>query len=176
MKSNATTTQSAPVPVSLASFWRKFAAWIYDLLGAFAVFILSLAIGYTILSLFSFIWVEAGQETNNSLNSSPLATSLSNSPLWSLYIAASVQYYYVWCWVKGGQTVGMRTWRLKLCKPDGRLLTWKEAYLRSLLSFAGIAQLWGLFDRESRGWHDLACNSRVIVLPKGHDKPTEPLI
>jgi uncharacterized RDD family membrane protein YckC len=163
--------KSAPNPdlikVELAPFWRRLAAWIYDLLGAIAVFILALVIGYLVIYLLSLPWIENGQQVSDGLY---------RNPLWAIYLLACVQYYYVWCWVKGGQTVGMKTWRLKLCKSNGSHLTWKEAYLRSLLSFGGIAHLFSLVDKEKRGWHDLAVNSRVVVLPKNYQRPDKPLI
>ncbi len=155
------------ISVSLASFWRKLVAWVYDLLGSLAVFILALLVGKLISFLITLPW---------SVSSETISNYLSHSPLWFIYLAASVQYYYVWCWVKGGQTIGMRTWRLKLCKPNGDLLSWKEAYIRSFLSLGGLSQLWGLIDENNRGLHDITADSRVIVLPKDYNKETTPII
>ena len=159
--------QSQKLTVTLASFWKRLIAWVYDLLGGFAVAILAFVVGYVVLFIITMPWVE---------NAQALSEKVSNNPLWAIYLLLCVQYYYAWCWVKGGQTVGMKTWRLKLCKPDGSHLTWKEAYLRSSLSLGGIAQLWSLFDKENRGWHDIACDSRVVQLPKGYQKQEKPLI
>jgi len=162
--------------VSLASFWKRLAAWIYDLLGAVAVFILALVTGYLLIYILSLPWAEPGGAVSNELNANPLSNQLNNNPLWLIYLAASVQYYYVWCWVKGGQTVGMRAWRLKICKPNGELLSWREAYLRSFASLGGLSLLWSLFDREKRGLQDLVCDSRVVQLPKSNNKSQKPLI
>lgn len=164
---NSDATSPEPIQVTLASFTRKLAAWIYDLLGAVAIFILALVVGYLALYLVTLPWLDNGEQ---------LANHLSGNVLWLIYLAACVQYYYVWCWVKGGQTVGMKTWRLKLYKTDGSLLTWPEAYLRSFLSLAGLSQVWGLFDPENRGLHDIVCDSRVVLLPKTSKKPQKPLI
>ncbi len=155
------------IPVTIASFWLRLIAWIYDLLGAIAVFILALVIGYLVIYLVTLPWVTNGGD---------VSTALSNNPLWFLYLALSVQYYYVWCWVKGGQTIGMRTWRLKLCHPDGTLLNWKQAYQRSFASLGGLSLLWCLVDSDKRGLHDILCGSLVVVLPKGYNKETKPLI
>ncbi len=156
-----------PVQVTLASFGKKLIAWVYDLLGALAIFILSLVVGYLLVLIITLPWAE---------NSEAVSALLSQNPLWLIYLAASVQYYYVWCWVKGGQTVGMKTWRLKLCKPDGSLLSWKEAYIRSFISLGGLAIFWSLFDSEKRGIHDIFCDSRVVLLPKDNKKQDKPLI
>lgn len=153
------------IQVTLAPFWKRLAAWLYDLLGGVAVFVLALVVGYLVAYFVSLPWIENGETLSN---------SLSNNPLWLIYLAASIQYYYVWCWVKGGQTVGMRAWRLKVCKPDGSRLGWKQAYLRSFVSLGGIGLLWSLFDNENRGLQDLACNSRVVLLTKDDNKPHKP--
>jgi uncharacterized RDD family membrane protein YckC len=142
--------------VTRAPFWKKLAAWIYDLLGATAVFILALCVGYLIIYLVSLLFSD-GKELGYQLN---------KNPLWVLYLITCVQYYYVWCWVKGGQTVGMRAWRLKLCHANGELLSWKTAYLRSLYSLAGLAHLSSLLNKKKQGWHDQLVNSYVVVIPK----------
>ena len=153
--------QEQPVSVTLASFWKRLFAWVYDLLGALGVFILALAIGQSVLYLVTLPWVDDFNQ---------VSTDASKNVLWGVYLFLSVQYYYVWCWVKGGQTVGMKTWRLQLYKTDGSLLTWKEAYIRSFLSLAGLANLWSLLDSENRGWHDFVFDTRVVELPKDYYK------
>ena len=143
--------------VTLASFWKRLFAWVYDLLGALGIFVLALVIGQIVIYLATLPWT-------NDFNNVALATS--NNFLWGVYLFACVQYYYVWCWVKGGQTVGMKTWRLQVYKKNGELLTYKEAYLRSFLSLGGISSIWALIDKEKRGLQDLIVDSIVIELPK----------
>jgi len=150
-----------PTQVTAASFWKRFFAWVYDLLGALGIFILALAVGLLVLRIVTLPWVD---------NFSSVSAAVSNNIFWWVYLFLSVQYYYVWCWVKGGQTVGMKTWRLQLYKADGRLLNWKEAYIRSFLSFAGLGNIWCLFDEENRGWHDFVFDTRVVELPKNYYK------
>ena len=156
-------------PVTLAPCWKKLMAWIYDLLAALGVFILALAVGQLFLYIVTLPLVE---------DFSSVSAQTSKSVLWALYLFTSVQFYYLWCWVKGGQTVGMKAWRLQLYKTDGSLVTWKEAYIRSLLSLGGIANIWGLFDSEKRGWQDFIFDTRVVELPKDFykNKDTKPLI
>lgn len=163
----STADNSNPVKVSLASFWKRLAAWVYDLLGALAVFILAMVVGLILANIVAYPLDSSGEEVSQALN---------GSPLWAIYLLACVQYFYAWCWVKGGQTLGMRTWRLKLCKPDGSHLSWKEAYIRSLVSLGGISTLWCLFDKEKRGLQDLVVDARVVQLPKEQKKPQQPII
>jgi len=150
-----------PTQVTLASFGKRLFAWIYDLLGALGIFILALAVGQIVLWAVTAPWVE---------NFEQISTSASKNVFWSIYLFSAVQYYYVWCWVKGGQTVGMKTWRLQLYKSDGSLLNWKEAYIRSFLSLGGLGNLWSLFDKENRGWQDFVFDTRVVELPKNFYK------
>jgi len=159
---------SKAVSVTLAPFWRRLFAWVYDLLGALGIFILAILVGQIIIYLATLAWVD---------DFSLIASQLSHNPLWGTYLFAVVQYYYVWCWVKGGQTVGMKTWRLQVYRNDGQLLSWREAYLRSFASIGGIGNLWSLIDADNRGLQDLAVDSRVIVLPKDfYKKDSKPLI
>lgn len=174
MPANQSTSSSPtdkPVQVTLASFWKRLFAWVYDLLGALGIFILALAIGLLTLYLVTLPWVDDFNQ---------VSASASNSPFWLIYLFLAVQYYYVWCWVKGGQTVGMKTWRLQLYKTDGSLLSWKEAYIRSFLSLGGLGNIWCLIDSEKRGWHDFVFNTRVVELPKDYykhkNKDRKPLI
>jgi len=170
-QSTSSPQSNSAVQVTLASFWKRLFAWVYDLLGALGIFILALAVGLLALYLVTFPWVE---------DFSQVSAAVSNSVFWFIYLFLAVQYYYVWCWVKGGQTVGMKTWRLQLYKSDGSLLSWKEAYIRSFLSLGGLGNIWCLIDNEKRGWHDFAFDTRVVELPKDYykkkNKDQKPLI
>lgn len=174
MSTNKPTPQSQsdnPVQVTLASFWKRLFAWIYDLLGALGIFVLALVVGLLVLFLLTLPWIDDFNQ---------VSAAVSSNPFWFIYLFLAVQYYYVWCWVKGGQTVGMKTWRLQLYKSNGSLLSWKEAYIRSFLSLGGLGNLWCLVDTEKRGWHDLAFDTRVVELPKDYykikNKDQKPLI
>lgn len=77
--------------------------------------------------------------------------------------------YVVISWRHGGQTIGMRPWRLKVVAADGQPASWRALCLRyavatvSLLAF-GLGLLWCLVDRERRAWHDLAAGTRFVRL------------
>lgn len=79
--------------------------------------------------------------------------------------------YFVISWAKGGQTIGMRAWRLRIVDRDGRALGWARAVVRFLVACVsllalGIGFAWCLFDRQKRGWHDIAAASVLVRLPK----------
>jgi uncharacterized RDD family membrane protein YckC len=91
-------------------------------------------------------------------------------PYWAALVGAIIVYFGV-PWTRGGQTLGMASWRLRVQRNDGYLLTWRDVVVRlgaSVLSWlsAGLGWAWALYDRERRTWHDQLSRSRVVVLPK----------
>lgn len=73
-------------------------------------------------------------------------------------------------WRSGGQTIGMRAWRIRVIRDDGGRLSWRDAavrYLVAIVSWAllGLGFVWSLFDRERRTWHDMASHTRLIRDP-----------
>lgn len=55
-------------------------------------------------------------------------------------LALVVFAYFGWCWTRGGQTLGMKAWRLELQDAAGGRFGWPAAIARFLLG-AGIAFL-----------------------------------
>ncbi|MBL8298062.1 MAG: RDD family protein [Rhodanobacteraceae bacterium] len=79
--------------------------------------------------------------------------------------------YYLLSWRYGGQTIGMRAWRLRVVDRNGTSPGWTAALLRFVVAQVSLAALclgfvWCLFERERRSWHDLASGTRVLQLPK----------
>lgn len=74
-------------------------------------------------------------------------------------------------WTRRGQTLGMASWRLRVEREDGRLLTWGDTLRRlawAVVSWLplGLGYLWILFDPQRRAWHDRLTRTRVIVISK----------
>ena len=84
-----------------------------------------------------------------------------------LYLVVCAFGFYVYFWCKGGQTLGMRAWRLLLVRQEGGLLTPGQALARALLAFAGLGNLW-LIIRWGKGLalQDQLTHSQMIVLTK----------
>jgi len=77
--------------------------------------------------------------------------------------------YAVLSWRRGGQTLGMRPWRLKVTAADGRragfaALSLRYAVATLSLAAGGLGFLWSLLDRERRTWHDLASRTVLVRL------------
>lgn len=89
-----------------------------------------------------------------------------------LGLVAATAAYFVVSWRRGGQTIGMRAWRLHLVSDDGAPMSQRQAWLRfgmaiiSLLAL-GIGFLWSLFDHDRRCWHDMVSDTRLIRVPAG---------
>ena len=41
--------------------------------------------------------------------------------------------YFCWCWTRGGQTLALKTWHVRLIRLDGRSPGWPQAIARYLL-------------------------------------------
>jgi uncharacterized RDD family membrane protein YckC len=87
------------------------------------------------------------------------------------YLLALGYLFFGWFWVHGGQTLGMRSWRLRLIRDDARPLGWGLALVRYLMALfswlcLGLGFLWIIIDREKRTWHDRFSGTRLVVAPK----------
>lgn len=139
--------------------WRLLALF-YDFWPALALWMVVSALftlGYT------FVGHHAARE-----NIAPF------SPLqWLLWLVcwAVAGLYATISWRRGGQTLGMRPWRLKVTAADGsapaRKQLWKR-YAMATLSLlpGGLGFWWAWFDKERLTWHDRVSGTRMIRLPK----------
>lgn len=77
--------------------------------------------------------------------------------------------FFGWFWTHGGQTLGMRAWRLQLRRDDGSALRWPTAAVRyglAYLSWISVAgMLWCLVDARRRALHDVLTGTEVVELP-----------
>jgi len=79
--------------------------------------------------------------------------------------------YATLSWRYGGQTLGMRPWRLRVVSVDGGMPGWGALWVRfavgtlSLL-LAGLGFWWAWFGRERLTWHDRASGTRMVREPK----------
>jgi len=70
--------------------------------------------------------------------------------------------YFLWCWLRGGQTLAMKAWRIRLVgvSPGRALLRF---ILAAILVPTGISILWALFDRERQFLHDRLAGTRLVL-------------
>lgn len=84
-----------------------------------------------------------------------------------LHILLLLMTYFVWCWVNGGQTLPMKTWKMRVANRDGGPLRPTQAILRYLAAWpsillGGIGILWALFDQDKQFLHDRIAGSRIV--------------
>ncbi|WP_428622304.1 RDD family protein [Sedimenticola sp.] len=138
------------------SFLRRLAAMLYDSLLVFGLLLLA----SMIVTL--PIGILAGEAASQ---------ALSGNLLFRLWLALVPPAFFLLFWLKGGQTLGMRSWRLRVVRTDGAPLRWTDAVKRllsALLSWLpiGLGYLWILVDRDRLAWHDRLSGTRLVLLAK----------
>lgn len=88
---------------------------------------------------------------------------------YQIYLLGVSYIYLSYFWLITGQTPGLRTWKLKLVRQDGYLLTRKDSVLRFLFSLVSIATLglgwlWLFFNSNNLSLHDQLSDTRIIPL------------
>jgi uncharacterized RDD family membrane protein YckC len=91
--------------------------------------------------------------------------------LFQIYIVGVLFAYFSAFWLRGGQTLAMKTWRIRLINPDGAPLTFKQAALRFFLALfglllAGVGIWWALLDRDQQFLHDRIVGTRLVRVPR----------
>jgi uncharacterized RDD family membrane protein YckC len=94
------------------------------------------------------------------------------TPAYQLLLLLVAALYFVVSWLRGGQTLGMRAWRLRLERASGAPLDLRTGILRGLagvltLLTGGLGLFWQWVDRDELTWHDRLAGTRVVLLPKG---------
>lgn len=76
-----------------------------------------------------------------------------------IFIVVVLAAYFLWCWLRGGQTLAMRAWHIRLVN-----VTPRKAIVRFVLALAllPISILWALFDRDRQFLHDRLAGTRLI--------------
>ena len=151
------TNNYAPVPLI-----KRLLAFIYDLLLLTAIFF---SLGILMSTLTTFIVNDGHAITEGH----PFYLINQIIMLSTLFLSGFI--FYGWFWTHGGQTLGMKTWRIQLISSKKGNISWKQAvvrYLIALLSWCtlGLAFLWSLFDSKKRCWHDILSSSYLVQLEK----------
>ena len=87
-----------------------------------------------------------------------------------LFLIALFAAYFLWCWLRSGQTLAMKTWRIRLVSKDGhRNLAPRAALLRFLAALllvpTTIGIFWAMVDRDRQFLHDRLAGSLLIPVP-----------
>ncbi len=127
--------------------WKHFAAFVYDI---FPI------LGILILTSGTILVFRSGNDVQ------PYTW-------WFILITyLEVALYYIYSWKIGGQTIGMKAWKIKLKSlNEQEQITWAQSTFRfiagvvsTLLLGAGI--FWKLFSNEQKSWMDLISSSLTV--------------
>jgi uncharacterized RDD family membrane protein YckC len=153
----AATAATAVRPAALLG-WRLLAL-LYDLFPALALWMLA-------GSLFVIAFTVTGHATHE--NIAPFSRWQ-----WALWACCWVLtgLYATWSWRRGGQTLGMRPWRIAVTGDDAQAPSLRALWARyavASVSFglAGLGFWWALVDRDRLTWHDRASGTRMIRRPR----------
>jgi uncharacterized RDD family membrane protein YckC len=107
------TPTSPPCPL-----WRRLLALVYDLLAVLAIV---MAVGLICEVATHGQLIVSGRHT---------LIAWWYQPLQALVVGT----YFVASWLRGGQTLGMRPWHIRVTSRDGGRLAWRQALLRLLVA------------------------------------------
>jgi len=140
--------KAVKIGIKPAGIPRRLAGMCYELLLSSGILIVFLILPHVLIGFFAH----------------RVATAMA---LWThLFIVLLV--YFVWFWCHGGQTLAMKTWRIRLLTRDGRPVRPPQAFLRYLLcwpslAFGGIGILWAVFDRNGQFLHDRIAGTQLVT-------------
>lgn len=88
-------------------------------------------------------------------------------PLTQVFVLGASLMYYGWHWTARGQTLPMRTWRIRLVDRRGSSPSWPLAFARMALATAGfllcgITLFWALFDSRGQFLHDRLLGTALV--------------
>ena len=140
-----------------APLWRRLAALIYDSLIIVGMFII---LGLILVAILKLIIGDFPGE---------LPFSIVMTLLFSTCF-----FYYTHSWRRGGQTIGMKAWRIRLANLTEQPISLSQCMLRTGCGFFsivifGIGFWWAWLDKNQRSWHDMASLTRIVFIPKEMD-------
>jgi uncharacterized RDD family membrane protein YckC len=140
----------APAPFPTAGLLRRLAAMLYDGLLLLALFMIATA---GLLALTGGEAIPAGHAAYRTV------------------LIAIIWGFFAWFWRRGGSTLGMQAWRMRLVSSDGGPLRGSQLLRRLLAATVswllfGAGYLWLLVDREGLAWPDRFSGTRPVILPR----------
>lgn len=142
---------SEPTPLPASGLFRRLMAIFYDLFLLTAILFLATAI----------------------VNATNHGEAIDQSRLYTfflqLFLSALIILYFGWFWIHGGQTLGMKTWKIKLIANNSQTINWQQVIIREITAsiswlFLGLGFAWSIFDKQKRCWHDITSKTRLIDL------------
>ncbi|MDE3272477.1 MULTISPECIES: RDD family protein [unclassified Pseudoalteromonas] len=149
-------------------FMRRLASWVYDALATIAIIMLAQIIFLGLIELLLSLGIV------NKTDDADISHFVTTQP-WNFinqfYLVCVACFFYVYFWCKGGQTIGMRAWRLKVRNLDGSPISKGQALIRAVTALLGAGNLLVIFDfKNKRALQDYLAKTEVITLSKEENK------
>lgn len=149
-----------------AGFFRRLAAMVYDALVAVAIGMCAaivIIVALTVL-LETDVLSKQGYEHVNEL----LQASLAYKLIIQVWVTFWVVCFFLWFWKNGGQTIGMRAWRLRIFSlEENENIGYGRLLVRLLAALGGVGTLLVLFDiKYKQSLQDRLAKTEVLVLSK----------
>lgn len=148
MVSDTNILTALPAPAS-----KRLLAFVYDMLLVLAIVMVATAIAQVVS--------QAATGT----------TDLSqHRAILRLWLIACIFAFFGWFWTHGGQTLGMRAWKIELQNENGQPVSWPQALLRfalGILTF-GVGLLWVNISQKQQALYDLLARTRMITVEAKH--------
>lgn len=146
-----------------AGFIRRLAAMVYDSLIAIAVGMCAGLVIIVILVILLHTGILDMQGFEHS--SEVMLQSIWYQIVIQLWVVAWVIGFFLWFWKNGGQTLGMRAWRLRIFSTDDKPMGYARACLRLFASLAGLGTLLVLLDwKHKQSLQDRIAHTQVLHL------------
>lgn len=147
-------------PAGLA---RRFGAMLYDLFLVAAIWV-----AVAVLHLI-FVRYALG------LGAEAVGVGAAQRLSLQLLLLVTAFVFFAFSWMRGGMTLGMQAWRLRVQTEEGLSISLTQSLIRYLVAWIslaafGLGYFWVLFDSERRSWPDLVSGTRVVVLPKARSR------
>ena len=129
---------SDPTILIRPSLWRHLIVMSYDLL---------LLLACLLFATLPIVALNHGQAIHD------------GNPFFMLYLLSITFLFYGWFWTHGGQTLGMRTWRVRLVSRQGNTISWRQALFRFIAAALawlpfGLGIVWPYIFRNQLSWPD----------------------
>ncbi len=143
-----------------ASFSQRLGAWLYDFIILLAIEILAAGLFIALLAFAMQIGfsIEGYQDVGDYLGRHPFL-----SPFFSLYLFCVGMAFYAYFWSHStGQTIGMKTWKIKVVNHTGGRITFTQALIRAATAGFGLGNALVLFDEKNRAFQDYMSDTQLI--------------
>jgi uncharacterized RDD family membrane protein YckC len=88
--------------------------------------------------------------------------------LFQAYLFLVLGIYFIACWSRGGRTLAMQTWKMRLVQIDGASIGVGRAASRYVLAWVSLLMLgagffWAWVDRDGQFLHDRLARTRLVM-------------